>query len=132
MKRIILAFILSLACISGFAQTYRFRSSDYAFGRRNSYGTIVWGNWERSRVLITINADEGFIKVYSQREQNYVIVDSSEEYNDDKGGRDIDYTAIDEEGIECTIRLRIQADGATQFYAFYNNVAWVYSGLQRI
>lgn len=132
MKRIILVLILSFACISGFAQTYRFRSSDYAFGRRNSYGTIVWGNWERCRILITINADEGFIKVYSQREQNYVIVDSSEEYNDDKGGRDKDYTAIDEEGIECTIRLRIQADGATQFYAFYNDVAWVYSGLQRI
>lgn len=73
--------------------------------------------------------DDDYIKVYSQREQNYVIISSSEMWTDSTGGRNIDCTAVDEEGIECTIRLRVQKNGIIQFYAFYSNVAWIYSGL---
>lgn len=132
MKKFIITIVLALVCMSSFAQTYRFRSSEYAFGKRNSYGNVVWGKWERCRVLITIDFDNDYIKVYSDREQDYVIVDAGESYQDRSGGSNVDFTAIDEEGIECDVRLRIQRDGTAQLYAFYNNIAWVYSGLNRL
>ena len=104
----------------------------YAVGIRNSYGTIAWGDWERCKVMLTIDFDNDYIKVYSDKEQNYVIIDTSDPYRDKSGGSNIDCTAIDEEGIECTVRLRVQRDGTAQLYAFYNDVAWVYSGLERV
>lgn len=132
MKKLVIALILGLFCLSASAQTYRYRASSYAFGERNSYGNIVWDEWEDCNVIITIDLDRDFIKVYSKREQNYVIVHCGDEYTDNSRGKSVDMTAVDEEGIECTVRLRVQDDGVIQLYAFYNNIAWVYSDLEML
>ena len=132
MKKFIITLVFAFVCMSSFAQTYRFRANELAVGIRNSYGTIAWGDWERCKVMLTIDFDNDYIKVYSGKEQNYVIIDTSDPYQDKSGGSNIDCTAIDEEGIECTVRLRVQRDGTAQLYAFYNDVAWVYSGLNRM
>lgn len=128
MKKFIITFVFALVCMSSFAQTFRFRTDELAVGTRNSYGKISWGDWERCKVLLTIDFDNDYIKVYSDKEQNYVIIDTSDAYQDKSGGSNIDCTALDEEGIECTV----QRDGTAQLYAFYNNIAWVYSGLSRL
>lgn len=131
MKKTIIVIVLALLCLTSFAQTYRYRASNLAIGSRNYYGNIVWGNWERCRVIITINVDDDYIKVYSDKEQNYVIIEVNDSYKDSNGSN-MDFIAIDEEGIECKLRLRVQNDGTMQFYSFYSNIAWVYSGLERI
>lgn len=113
-------------------ETFRFRTDEFAVDTRNSYGKVSWGDWERCKVLLTIDFDNDYIKVYSDKKQNYVIIDTSDAYQDKSGGSNIDCTAIDEEGIECSLRLRVQRDGTAQLYAFYNNIAWVYSGLYRV
>lgn len=132
MKRIVCLLLFVLIGTAVFAQTYRYRAKCYASGSRNYYGEVVWGDWQASSVVITIDTQRDFIKVYSNRDQNYVIVGSSNEYTDKFGGSRIDFTAVDEEGIECTISLRAQQDGVIQLYAFYSNVAWVYSNLEVI
>lgn len=132
MKKFIITFVFALVCISSFAQTYRYRTDELAVGTRNSYGKISWGDWERCKVVITIDFDNDYIEVYSDREQNYVIIDTDDTYEDKSGGSNIDFTAIDEEGIECTVRFRVQSDGTAQLYVFYENIAWVYSGLNRV
>lgn len=131
MKKIIITLVFVLACMSSFAQTFRYRTNSLAVGYRDSYGNISWGDWNRCNVLITIDFDNDYIKVFSEKEQNFVITNSTDEYIDKSGGSNIDCNAVDEEGIECTVRLRIQKDGTAQLYAFYSNVAWVYSGLER-
>lgn len=132
MKRFVLVLFLSFLCLSAFSQTYRYRAYNYAFGQRDSYGDINWGDWKTINVLITIDFDNDFIKVYSAREQNYAIISYGESYKDGYGGESIDMSAVDEEGIECSMRLRVQSDGVAQLYSYYNNIAWVYSDLQRL
>ena len=132
MKKIIVTLIIAFVCVSASAQTIRYRASYFSIGPRNDYGQIVWGDWERSNVIITIDFENDFIKVYSEREQNYVIIEEENSYEDNTGGSNVNFSAVDEEGIECTIRLRIQKDGTAQLYAFYSNVAWVYSDLNKL
>lgn len=100
MKKFIITFVFALVCMSSFAQTFRFRTDELAVGTRNSYGNVSWGDWERCKVLLTIDFDNDYIKVYSDKKQNYVIIDTSDAYQDKSGGSNIDCTAIDEEGIE--------------------------------
>ena len=129
MKRILITLVFIFVCMTTFAETLRFRSTDIAVGQRNNSGKVVWGEWQTCKVIITIDLDNDFIKVYSDKEQNYVIVESIDSYKDKSGGNSLDFKAIDEEGIECTVRLRIESDGRAQLYAFYSNIAWVYGGL---
>ena len=132
MKRFLLALLLLLIGSSAFSQTIRYRAHQYAVGFRDDYGSIEWGEWEDCNIVITIDFDNDFIKVYSKRTQNYVVVSSGEQYEDAYGGVNIDMVAVDEEGIECNMRLRIQDDGIAQLYSYYSDVAWVYSDLRKL
>ena len=134
MKRIFLIVLAILLGISVSAQTYRYRATQLAIGERSAYsGNIIWGDWQKVNVIITINLDNDYIKVYSAREQNYVIVKYKEKTVYDKyGGESLNMTAVDEEGIECDMSLRVQSDGIAQLYSYYNNSAWVYSNLERL
>lgn len=129
MKKFILSVIFIMFTFCAFSQTHRCKASSFAIGERDSSGAIAWGEWEPTDIILTINLDDNFIKVYSQKEQNYVIVEYGEEYREDEG-TNINMTAVDEEGIECEILFRVQDDGEIQLYSFYSNVAWVYSGLK--
>ncbi len=133
MKRLIVLLFLSLFFLTSYAQTYRYRAQSYAFGERSSYtGNIIWGDWQKCRVIITIDFDEDYIEVYSSRTQNYVIVGVDRNYYDKDGAQVVDMSAIDEEGIECTVKLRVQRDGVAQLYSYYSDIAWVYSNLVRL
>ena len=131
MKRLLILLFICFS-VSSYAQTYRYRASSLAIGERTYSGNIAWGEWTPCNVIITINFDKDFIKVYSQRTQNYVIVSVGESYHDYKGGESVDMTAIDEEGIECSMCLRVQSDGVAQLYSYYSNIAWVYSDLEKL
>ena len=131
MRRLLLVLLFVSICSVSFAQTVRYRASFYAIGERTYSGRIVWGDWEDCKVIITIDFDNDFIKVYSSRPQNYVIVSCSDSYHDKQQGTSIDMKAVDEEGIECDMCLRIK-DGISQLYSYYENIAWVYSNLVKL
>jgi len=132
MKKIlilIMTLILGIQTLS--AQTYRYKAAYYAFGERTYSGKIVWGKWQRSNVIITIDFDDDYIKVYSSRNQDYVIIEYGDTYKDEDEANNVNMVALDEEGIECNMRLRVQKDGVAQMYSYYSDCAWVYSDLKR-
>ena len=132
MKKLIVLLIALAIGGSLYAQTYRYRATYFAIGERSSYnGRVIWGDWQRCGVVITIDLDNEFINVYSSKTQNYVIAECGETYTDSQGGQSLDMVAIDEEGLRCTVSLRTQSDGVAQLYAYYSDVAWVYSNLRR-
>jgi len=132
MKRLLVILLALVLGYSASAQTVRYRASQYAVADVDRYGNYVWGDWQDCNIIITIDYDNDFIKVYTKREQNYVIVEVEDAYNDSLGGESVDMTAIDEEGIECNMTLRVQDDGVIQLYSYYSNVAWVYSDLVQL
>ena len=42
------------------------------------------------------------------------------------GGTTISYSCVDDDGLRCGIRLRVQSDGSLQLYVDYNDAMWVY------
>ena len=50
--------------------------------------------------------------------------------DDRYGGTTISYRCVDDDGLRCGIRLRVQADGSLQLYVDYNDAMWVY-GLRK-
>ena len=108
------------------AEVINYRSTEFAIGARNSHGSISWGDWEKSNVGLTIDWDAQRICIASPEPQAYDIYEMGEETMDGNGSS-IDCLADDTEGGRCKIRFRIQKDGTSQLYVFYNDVAWVYN-----
>ena len=72
------------------------------------------------------------IKVYSEQEQRYVILEKDEQYKDEGGGEQCEMTVVDQDGDVGVIRLRIQRNSVAQLYVEFDNIMWVYSGLRQI
>lgn len=81
-------------------------------------------------MLVVINQDKDRITVYSREMQEYDIYDYDGEEDDRYGGTTISYRCVDDSGLRCGIRLRVQADGSLQLYVDYNDAMWVY-GLRK-
>ena len=129
MKKFILAVIsvLFISISASYAQTIVYRTTEFASGQRNYRHVIVWGNWQRSNLQLTIDWDRSIIRVYSQLPQEYQIYDVGQKYRDLDKGESIDCKAIDYDGLKCAIRLRVQDNGTSQLYVFYEDCAWVYN-----
>lgn len=91
-----------------------------------------WSDWEDSKILISFDVEKEVIKVYSEQEQRYVIVEKNEQYKDEGGGEQCEMTVVDQDGDVGVIRLRIQRNSVAQLYVEFNNIMWVYSGLRPV
>lgn len=132
MKRILL-FILMLFSLN-FVQaeeTY-YRAHYFAYKCIENGHWTEWSNWKESRVLISINFDSEVIQIYTEQEQKYIILDTGDEYIDDKGGTQVELSVIDQDKDIGVIRFRIQKDSTIQLYVEFNDIMWVYSGLYKI
>ncbi len=131
MKRILLVFIALLTFCELDAQTYKFQTYSFSIRSKNSYGVWSdWSKWEASDMLVVINQDKDRITIYSRKMQEYDIYDYEGEEDDRYGGTTISYRCVDDDGLRCGIRLRVQADGSLQLYVDYNDAMWVY-GLRK-
>ncbi len=116
MRKIMMVFAFLLAVTGTDAQTYKFKTTAFAYKTLGSYGWSRWTDWERTSMLVVINADRDVITVYSQDPQEYDIVDYQGEETD-SNGKSIRYLCV----------LRKQYDGSIQLYVDFNNIMWVYS-----
>jgi len=130
MKKIMMALALLIAAVSVNAETYKFKTNAFALKQRTNYGWTEWSDWEHSDMLVVINSDRDVINVYSQSTQEYDIVEYLGEEKD-RDGRSVKFLCVNEDGLRCHIRLRIQNDGSEQLYVDFNDVMWVYSMVER-
>ena len=133
MKRFLFNFII--LCSFGFifpfdsyAQTYTYRTTEFAYKQMNSYGRWYdWTPWEDSDMYITINFDTDVVKIYSPVTQTYRITQYIRNYTDSSGGTQAEYKFIDQDGDYGNMRLRIERNGNSQIYIDFANIMWVYN-----
>ena len=130
MKKIMMVFAFLLTVMSMDAQTYKYKTTAFAYKTLGNHGWSRWTDWEQSSMLVVINADRDVITVYSQDPQEYDIIDYQGEERD-SNGKSIRYLCVNEDGLRCNIRLRKQYDGSIQLYVDFNDVMWVYSLTER-
>lgn len=132
MKKLLLIILM----VFGFgltisAQTQYYKALNFAIAFVDD-GKYYWGEWSKCSVNITFDLDEDFITIYSNSIQVYKILDASDTYTDKEGGTQVKFYVIDQDYDRGTVRLRVQADGSSQIYVDFNDVAWVYGNIVRI
>ena len=132
MKKVIF-LLLAILCIStGYAEPTFYHADSFAYkyidehsGRWNE-----WSRWQSSEILISIDIEKEVIEIYTEMEQKYNILKWNGRYKDNKGGEQSEFVVVDQDGDKGIIRIRIQWDDVKQLYVEYDNVMWVYSGLE--
>lgn len=127
-KFVIMLALLSMTTFCAVAQSaMRFMSYGFASGVVNNYGRVVWDDWEDSHIPISINVEEGRIRIFSKDEQDYQVVKDLGKSKDDDGES---YTmkCMDNDGLICHVRLRRQyLNNVIQLYIEYEDYRWVYN-----
>ena len=127
MKRILLLILLMLG-MSAQAQTYQYKTTEFAIKQINSFGVWSdWSDWKKSDMLITFNYDTDVVKIYSPETQTYRLQECIGNYVDAYGGKQTEFTFFDQDGDKGTLRLRIEANGNLQIYIEFSNIMWVYN-----
>ena len=129
MKKLILMLLLVFCTnVAIEEQTYYYRTTDFAYKQKNSYGNWTnWSNWEDSDLTMSIDMDNDVVKIYSSSMQIYRIIQYVRNYTDESGGNQIEFRFIDQDGDRGTMRLRIEKNGNSQVYIQFADVMWVYN-----
>lgn len=131
MKKWLCILMLMLTSVVSMAQVQTYRTTQFAIATVNTYtGKYVWGDWEKSDILITINLDTDVIIIYSPKKQVYFVTgtyNNGQAYTDNSGGRNIKFFIIDQDGDRGELRLRVERNGNSQIYIDFKNIAWVYN-----
>lgn len=123
MRKLLLLICALVLCVSSKAQTYTYRTTDYAYKKVNSYGNWTsWSDWQKSNMLMTINFDTDVVKIYSPKTQTYRITKHVGSFTDSKGGQQVEFAFIDQDGDKGHMRLRIEKNGNSQIYVEYANL----------
>ena len=127
-----MTLVLCFAFIGLNAQTYSYRSTEFAYKYVNDYGKWTdWSDWERSNILITINFNTDIVKIYSPKTQTYHITEFVRNYTDNSGGQQVEFRFVDQDYDRGTMRLRIESNGNSQIYIDFSNLMWVYNVVRR-
>lgn len=128
---LILAFISVMLfghITKSYAQTYYYRTTEFAIKETNAYGTWKnWSAWEPSNLTLTIDLDRDIVRIYSRDTQVYRITKYVRNYVDDSGGNQLEFRFIDQDGDRGSMRLRQERNGNSQIYIEFSNVMWVYN-----
>lgn len=129
MKKILLFLTLMIAGIFSFtaqSQVLQYRTEAYC--QREIMGNGRWGswsNWEKSYMLVTINLNNDYVSIYSNRTQFYKIYEFTGTYLDG-GSKCSDYKFVDQDGDFGTLSLVIKPSGQSEIYIRFANVQWAY------
>lgn len=102
-------------------QAYQLSYKTYEYGRWSH-----WSAWQDTNILIVFHFDTDRINIYSNSPQEFDIYDSASKYDVD-GDEYYLLKCIDQDGVNCEIRLYINSSGASQIYCDYSNIMYVYN-----
>ena len=132
MKNIFKIFILSLILFLFYntcdAQVYKLRAYEFSYKTYSYYsGWSEWSDWSNCQILVVVDIDNYRIKIYSQSEQEYDIIETESEQTDYKGNKTTKMVAIDKDGSRCNVRIRTDVNLNKQLYIDYSDMMWVYN-----
>lgn len=130
MKKLIFALLACLCIGTAEAESLFYRASYFAYKFVENDHWNEWSDWEPSKIVLSIDTDKETITIYSEQEQRYIILDRGDEDKDAAGGEQVEFSVVDQDGDNGVIRVRAQKNSVLQLYVEFNNIMWVYSGLQ--
>jgi hypothetical protein len=131
MKKLIFTLLACLCFGIVEAESLFYRASFFAYKCvDNDNHWNEWSDWEPSKIVLSIDTDKETITIYSEQEQRYIILDRGDDDQDAAGGEQVEFSVIDQDGDSGVIRVRAQKNSVLQLYVEFNNIMWVYSGLQ--
>lgn len=122
MKKVLLIVCFLVIGFTSFSQVLYFRSYQHCFKESGRN----WSSWTSDNVLIKIDVDNDFIKIYNQMGSEFHILYSTAGYDGD-GNYVLNCSAVDEEGIDCNIRITTRTNGQSQMYIDYIDVTVCYN-----
>lgn len=128
MKRLVSVILLffSMCCYAGDNIRY-YETTSFSMKRVVNGEWTDWSEWEESGMIITLNMTKDVIEILSPKAQIYNITEHGDCYIDQDGGRNVNFSFVDQEGYKGVIRLRIEKNGNSQMYVEYANIMWVYN-----
>lgn len=131
MKKLIFTLLACLCLGIAEAESLFYRASFFAYKYvDNDNHWNDWSDWEPSKIVLSIDTDKETITIYSEQEQRYFILERGDDDQDAAGGEQVEFSVIDQDGDTGVIRVRAQKNSVLQLYVEFNNIMWVYSGLQ--
>lgn len=110
------------------AQIYKLRAYEFSFKYySDNQGWTDWSDWKDCKILITIDLYEMRMKIYSEEEQEYDIIEVKDMQKDYKGNSTLKCVAIDREGLKCNVRIVNDINSNKQIYIDYLDIHWVYN-----
>lgn len=101
----------------------------YQYNKPKTGISGAWASWTDTDILITIDIDHERIRIFSENEQDYTIIQFFGEKIDRDGDKILTFSCVNEEGIKCNIRIvkLLSKDGTSQLYVDFSNITWVYN-----
>lgn len=127
MKKFILLFLLAFSAVVASAQSFKLNAYELSYRYVDGDGEwSEWSDWEKISILIVFYHDEELITIYSQKTQKYNVKEYVGE-NEDSDGNSMTFNCVNEDGVNCNIRIRAQKNGVRQLYVDFEDFSWVYN-----
>lgn len=131
MKFIVSLLVLFILTTNLQAEVIKCKAYGFSYQYNNAKTGLsgAWASWTDTDILITIDIDHERIRIFSENEQDYTIIQFFGEKIDRDGDKILTFSCVNEEGIKCNIRIvkLLSKDGTSQLYVDFSNITWVYN-----
>ncbi|MEM7659186.1 MAG: hypothetical protein AAF399_23905 [Bacteroidota bacterium] len=124
MKKLLITCLLAMLTSVAFAQNSTIKAWANSFSYKTD-GQRDWSKWQSVHILVVIKNNR--ITIYSKETQEYDVISSQEGYIDRDGDTVYKFTAVDQDGDKCNLRLIDRKSGDPQLYVDFSNFRWVYN-----
>lgn len=131
MKKKLLIILMAILPIFAYADIQKMTATSVASKSYTNGRWSEWSDWEDVNILVVINFDKERITIYSQRTQEFDIIQYYEEESDGEGGKVHEMVCVDEDGLRCHVRIRFPKTNIPQIYIDYKDFMYVYNLEQR-
>ncbi|WP_034893241.1 hypothetical protein [Gillisia sp. Hel_I_29] len=128
MKKLNLILLLLFISFSSFSQgVAKLRTESISIKFQNDNGTWKdWTDWKNADVLAIMDEDGKKLTLYTDPKEVYEIIKMTQEITDE-GENILKMFCVDNDGIECNIRLQHNNGENLQLYIKYSNVIIAYN-----